>query len=127
VNRLQVRLPSANHRLALQRIAALEAEVAQLTDAAASRQRLGFVSGLIAERYGLGTDDAWGLLVDLSQRTNVKVREVARLILDGFEGRIAEEDRALAARINALGPRGGRPLIRTVPEGDPDVISADAD
>jgi hypothetical protein len=94
-----------------QRIAELEAELAQAREAMCARQRLGIVTGLVAQRYGVHPEEAWALLVRLSQHTNVKVREVARVISEGFAGRVAEEDRALAARLNRLRPAGTRPLV----------------
>lgn len=85
---------------------ALQAEVARLKQAVLTRQRLGLVTGLLAERYKLDPDAAWDFLVRLSQHTNVKVREVARVIFDDFRGCLADEDWSLAARLNAVRPKG---------------------
>ena len=97
-------------------IAALETtpsanDVIHLREAVSTRQRLGVVTGLVAERYGLPPDEAWSCLVGLSQLTNVKGREVGRIVYDGFCGQLAAEDRALAARLNDLAPRGRGCLI----------------
>lgn len=85
---------------------ALQAEVARLKRAVLSRQKLGLVTGLVAERYRLTPEAAWEFLVQLSQHTNVKVREIARLIYDDFCGGLADEDLTLATRVNAVRPKG---------------------
>lgn len=108
VNKVRMHLPATSHVQATRRIASLEAELAQLREALASRQRIGVATGLVAERCRLNPEQAWGLLVHLSQQTNVKVRDIASLVVDGPA---TEEARALAARLNALMPRGGRPLV----------------
>lgn len=89
----------------------LQAELAHLRRAVSARQRLGLVTGVVAERYGLSPDEAWALLVRISQSTNVRLSEVARLVHDDLRGCLAEADRTLAARLNAHGPHGTRPLI----------------
>ena len=97
------------------RVAELEATVAQLREAVVSRQQLGFVTGLVAGRLGLTPDDAWAVLVRLSQDTNVKVREVGRVIHDAYCGRLAPEDEALAARLDANAPKGTSLVARHEP------------
>ena len=93
-------------------IAELEATVAQLREAVVSRQQLGVVTGLVAARLGLTPEEAWAVLVRLSQDTNVKVREVGRVIHDAYTGRLASEDQGLAELLDAKSPDGSRLLLR---------------
>jgi hypothetical protein len=78
------------------RVAELEATIAQLREGMVSRQQLGVVTGIVATKLEVTPDEGWAVLVRLSQDTNVKVREVGRVILDAYSGRLAEEDEALA-------------------------------
>ena len=72
-----------------------------------SRQHIGLITGLLAERFRLNPDEAWSVMVRLSSRTNLKVREVTRVLRAGYFGQLAQEDLALAARLNEhLPPRG---------------------
>jgi hypothetical protein len=82
--------------------------VAQLKAALHARQQLGFVTGLVAERIGLAPEEAWALLVHISQHLNVKVREVGRVITAGHCGQLTPEDAALVERLNAYSPDGTR-------------------
>ena len=90
---------------------ALQAEILRLKQAVLARQRLGLVTGLVAERYKLDPDEAWEFLVRLSQNTNVKLREVARVVYDDFCGCLADEDWKLASQLNAVRPKGTPPLV----------------
>ena len=96
---------------ALQRIAALEAEVARLNAARAGRDRIARVCGMVAERYGLSSDGAWELLVAVSQSANVKLREVARVVEAGSCQLLTGADAELAVRLNRLAPPRA-PLVR---------------
>lgn len=85
----------------LERVAELEKQLEQLREALASRQQLGLVTGLVAQRYGLAPDEAWALLIRISQHLNVKVREVGRVVLDGYCGQLAGHDETLVSRVDA--------------------------
>lgn len=74
------------------RVAELEREVAQLREALARRQQYGVVTGLLAVRFGLGPERTWELLVRVSQQSNLKMAVVARVIHDGYFGRLRAED-----------------------------------
>lgn len=87
--------------LADDRISALEAEVAQLREALARRTQYGVVTGLLAARYGISPERAWQFVVRLSQQTNLKVQVIARVIHDRSFDRLAPEDEALAAQLDA--------------------------
>jgi hypothetical protein len=92
-----------------ERIAELEAEVAQLREALVQRQLYGVVTGVLSARYGISPERAWQFVVRLSQDSNLKVQVIARVIHDRFFDRLAPEDEALAARLDVrlcgqLGP-----------------------
>jgi hypothetical protein len=94
------------------RVAELEATIAQLREAMVSRQQLGVVTGLVATRLEVTPDEAWAVLVRLSQDTNVKVREVGRVIHDAYTGRLASEDQGLAELLDAKSPGSSSLLVR---------------
>lgn len=85
----------------LDRVSALEREVAQLREALEQRRVYGVVTGLLAARFGMTPERSWALLVRLSQHNNLKLRVVARIIHDSYFHRLAPEDRAQAARLNS--------------------------
>lgn len=59
-----------------------------LSQAVRSRQLIGEAVGLLADRYGMTTDAAFGLLARVSQECNTKVRELAaRLVSDHNQAR----------------------------------------
>jgi ANTAR domain len=47
-----------------------------------SRSKIGTAIGIVIERYQLDPDQAFGLLVRLSQNTNTKLRHVAQTLID---------------------------------------------
>jgi hypothetical protein len=94
----------AETELLLARIDELEEEVASLREGLATRQQIGFVTGVLAQRHGLQPDQAWDLLAHASQEMNVKVRRVARVLADAYSGQLSPSDVALAARITAFLP-----------------------
>jgi ANTAR domain len=69
------------------RVAELEAEIAQLKHALATRQQIGVATGLLAQRFAITPDRAWSLMVRLSQNGHVKVREIAQAVIDAHCGR----------------------------------------
>ena len=62
-----------------------------------NQRQLGAAIGLLAHRFGCSTDKAWLLLVRLSQNSNVKVRVVAQILVEAFDGRPRPEDAPLRA------------------------------
>jgi hypothetical protein len=70
------------------RVARLEGEIAQLRDALTRRQQIGVATGLLAQRFAIGPERAWSLLVRLSQNSHVKVRDIAQAVIDAHCGRI---------------------------------------
>ena len=99
-------------------VRALEAQADHLRDAAETRQRIGFVCGVLAERYGLSAEVAWTLLTRLSQATNIKVRDIARVVHADLDGGIGRDDADLAARLNSQ-VEGTVPLLSTPPPVEP--------
>jgi len=91
-----------------QRLDELEREVATLRDGLESRQRIGFTTGVLAQRYGVQPEEAWRLLAHVSQDLNVKARRVSEVLLDAYCGRLSPEDAALAGRIARLLPTAER-------------------
>jgi len=91
-----------------QRVAELEAQVTQLEEALASRRQVGLITGVLAERVHVSPDEAWSIMVRLSSHTNLKVREVARILHAGYFGELARADLALAARLDEHLPQCGR-------------------
>jgi AmiR/NasT family two-component response regulator len=57
-------------------------EITQLREAVATRQLIGQAVGVAMERFELDEARAFGFLARLSQDNNVKLREVARRLLE---------------------------------------------
>lgn len=93
----------------------LEREVAQLREALLSQRRIGMVVGILAGHCNLTTAQSWALLVRLSQRSNAKVRDVARVLHDDFEGRPTPDDAEFLAQITARLPQPIQPARRAGP------------
>ena len=85
-----------------QRVLELEREVAQLRMALVSRERVGIATGLVAQHLGLTPDNAFAVLRAASQNCNVKLREVARLVVEAHSGQLAEADVPLADDLHYL-------------------------
>lgn len=92
----------------LARVHELEAEVAQLKEGLASREEIGRITGVLAVRLEVTPDVAWSFIVRLSTQMNIKAREIARVLGDGYFGQVADEDRPLAARLNEHLPASTR-------------------
>lgn len=81
------------------RVAKLEEKVDNLLVALASQRLIGTAVGLLAERESCRSDVAWDLLAKISQDTNVKVRDVARVLVDSHDGTVRPEDAELLAKV----------------------------
>ncbi|PWI12787.1 ANTAR domain-containing protein [Streptomyces sp. Act143] len=64
------------------RIAALEAEVAQLRQAVAAHAVIDQALGVVVACTGVRPATAWEILREVSQGTNTKMREIAQLVVD---------------------------------------------
>ena len=84
------------------RILQLEREVTQLREGLVARERVGIATGLVAERLGLSPDHAFALLRAVSQNRNVKLREVARIVVQARNGQLAEKEGQLAEELHYL-------------------------
>ena len=87
---------------AQRRIAELEREVAQLRDGLATREQIGIATGLVGERLGLTPENAFAVLRAASQNRNIKLRKVAKIVVEAHCGRLAETDRGLADELQYL-------------------------
>jgi hypothetical protein len=94
------------------RVAALEAEIAQLRDALTRRQQIGVAVGLLAQRFAISPERAWSLLVRLSQNGHVKVREIAEAVIAAHCGQLDPSKVELLSSLEKHLPDGVR-LVRT--------------
>ncbi|MCF6525238.1 ANTAR domain-containing protein [Streptomyces sp. JJ36] len=86
-------------------IAALRTEVAQLRKALESRPVIDQARGMIMMMGRCPPDVAWQILVEVSQHTNTKLREVAHALVATTEGTVRLPQplgRALAAALRRL-------------------------
>jgi hypothetical protein len=95
-------------------VAELTAVVAQLRNGMATRQLIGTATGLVAARFGCTTEQSWALLARVSQHTNIKLREIARVMVDAHNGASKPEDAAILGRVSSQLP-GGWPRIPSSP------------
>lgn len=58
----------------------------QMREAVSTRQEIGEALGILMERYGLSSQDAFEVLRRASQEHNVKLRDVARRVSESGEG-----------------------------------------
>ena len=93
----------------MQRLQAAEREIAELKEALASQRLIGVAVGLLANRFHCSPDQAWRLLIRLSQNSNVKVREVARILADAHSGVDVSADADVLARLCSQLPGVIRP------------------
>jgi hypothetical protein len=83
----------------------LASEVATLRDAIATRTVIGQATGLLAGQLNITTPTAWRVIRRLSNETNIKLRDVARALVDVHDGRRPAADDGVARAIGAaLGP-----------------------
>jgi hypothetical protein len=82
----------------------LAAEVATLRDAIATRTIIGQATGLLAGQLNLTTPTAWRVMRRLSNETNIKLRDIARALVDAHDGRRPPDSEVARAIGTALGP-----------------------
>jgi hypothetical protein len=99
------------------RMAELEAEIAQLKEALARRQQIGVATGLLAQRFGISPDRAWALLVRLSQNGHVKVRDIAQALINAHCGVVGPTEAKIIGGIECYLPDGVR-LIAAQRDGN---------
>ncbi|MFD5818246.1 ANTAR domain-containing protein [Streptomyces sp. NPDC127038] len=77
------------------RVFELEAEVQQLKEAVTSHAVVDQAIGMVVALGRVSPDQGWAVLKDVSQHTNIKLRNVAELILVwGRDGEIPHDVRA---------------------------------
>ncbi|MEV4787362.1 ANTAR domain-containing protein [Streptomyces tuirus] len=88
------------------RIVALQEEVQQLKEAVASHAVVDQAIGMVVALGRISPDQGWAVLKEVSQHTNIKLRNVAELILVwGRTGVMPEEIRAaLEEALDRAGP-----------------------
>ncbi|AKN73742.1 MULTISPECIES: ANTAR domain-containing protein [Streptomyces] len=88
------------------RVAALQAEVHQLKEAMASHAVVDQAIGMMVALGRVAPDQGWQVLKEVSQHTNIKLRNIAELILIwGRRGDIPAEIRAeLEDALDRYGP-----------------------
>ena len=102
----------------------LAAEVATLRDAIATRTIIGQATGLLAGQLNITTPMAWRVMRRLSNETNVKLRDIARALVDAHDGRRPPGDVELG---RVIGAALGSALARAQEDGDDEAAVADAD
>ena len=85
-----------------ERVAELEREVAQLRDGLLSREQIGIATGLVAAQLGIAPENAIAVLRAASQNRNLKLRNVARIVVEAHCGRLAQTERGLASDLQYL-------------------------
>jgi anti-anti-sigma factor len=66
--------------------AELRTEVVQLKRAMLTRPVIDLARGVLMASFGLSPEDAWNVLVSLSQHTNTKLHQVAEEVVDSVNG-----------------------------------------
>jgi hypothetical protein len=79
----------------------LRHKIRHLELAMESQRLIGVAIGLLAQRAGISSDEAWQHLVRVSQDTNIKIREIARILVDARNGRAQPADAATLADVAA--------------------------
>ncbi|MEV6500822.1 anti-sigma factor antagonist [Streptomyces prunicolor] len=64
----------------------LRTEVVQLKRAMLTRPVIDLARGILMASFGLSPDDAWSVLVDVSQHTNTKLHQLAEDLVDSVNG-----------------------------------------
>ncbi|MCX4405009.1 ANTAR domain-containing protein [Streptomyces sp. NBC_01764] len=64
----------------------LRTEVVQLKRAMQTRPVIDLARGVLMASFGLSTDDAWNVLVEVSQHTNTKVHHLAEDLVGAVNG-----------------------------------------
>ena len=88
---------------------ALRDEIGQLQEAVKSQRDIGMAIGLLSARYGCSTEQAWRTILRVSQDSNIKVRNVARVLVVTHDGTADTEARALLESFVSHLPASGWP------------------
>jgi hypothetical protein len=97
----------------------LQHELDTLRRALDTRTRIAVAVGLLAERYGCSSTQAWALLTRVSSHTNIKVREIARIVVAAADGTSSDQDAEALKQIDKHLPG----LARSVTAASDEVTS----
>ncbi|MFI8067201.1 ANTAR domain-containing protein [Streptomyces sp. NPDC086033] len=95
----------------LDKITELQTEIGQLQEAIVSHAVIDHAIGVVIGLGGLRSDQGFQVLRDISQHTNIKLRQVSEQIVDWVhDGELSDEVRAALERalITARTPEDGR-------------------
>ncbi|MGQ4478290.1 ANTAR domain-containing protein, partial [Streptomyces sp. SAS_276] len=70
----------------------LRVEVAQLKRAMLTRPVIDLARGVLMASFGLSPEDAWNVLVSVSQHTNTKLHQLAEELVDSVNGEPPPDD-----------------------------------
>lgn len=70
----------------------LRVEVGQLKRAMLTRPVIDLARGVLMASFGLSREDSWSVLVDVSQRSNTKLHQLAEELVDSVNGAPLPED-----------------------------------
>ena len=87
----------------------LRDEIGHLQEAVKSQRDIGMAIGLLSARYGCSTEQAWRTILRVSQDSNTKVRNVARVLVATHDGTADSEARALLESFISHLPTSGWP------------------
>jgi uncharacterized protein (DUF2384 family) len=88
---------------------ALRDEIGHLQEAVKSQRDIGMAIGLLSASYGCSTEQAWRTIVRVSQDSNTKVRDVARVLVATHDGTADDEARDLLESFIVHLPASGWP------------------
>jgi hypothetical protein len=88
---------------------ALRDEVAHLHEAMGSQRDIGMAIGLMSARFACSTEQAWRTMLRISQDSNTKVRDVARVLVATHDGSADADDVALLESFAGQLPPSGWP------------------
>jgi hypothetical protein len=88
---------------------ALRDEVAHLHQAVKSQRDIGMAIGLLSARFGCSTEQAWRTMLRISQDSNTKVREVARVLVSTHDGTAGPDEHELLTSFVGHLPASGWP------------------
>ncbi|MCX5363800.1 ANTAR domain-containing protein [Streptomyces sp. NBC_00124] len=101
--RLLTAVPSADDAALLAEVVELRAKNEQLEQALASRAVIDQARGMVMVLAPCSREQAWDLLMDVSQHCNVKLRDVATALVATTKGRdLPEGIRRALRRLHAL-------------------------
>jgi ANTAR domain len=87
----------------------LRREVDGLRQALESHPVIDMARGIVMATGRCSADEAWQVLVEVSQHTNIKLREIAQSLVDGVEGSPPTPRVQAALRASLRSVRGNRP------------------